>query len=251
LNTQDSIYNLILQRAKNGQKSIAVLIDPDKQTEDELIDLVQLNEKLPFDYYFIGGSLLYTSRFENTVKVIKEHSKKPCIIFPGSFEQVSNHADALLLLSLISGRNPEYLIGNHVLAAPKLKKSNIEVISTGYLLIESGKLTTATYISHTLPIPSNKPEIAATTAYAGYLIGMKIMYLDGGSGAEFPVPQSIIKAVKNEVPTPLIVGGGIKTVNDIKNTFNAGADIVVIGTALEKNPDLLKKLTEYNSLKYA
>ncbi len=250
LNTSSSIYNEIENNAKQGKKSIAVLIDPDKHNQRELTDLIQQYENLPFDYYFIGGSLLYTNRFESTVKTIKENSKKPCIIFPGSFEQVSQYADALLLLSLISGRNPEYLIGNHVLAAPKLKKSNLEVISTGYLLIESGKLTTASYISHTIPIPYNKPEIAVTTAYAGYLIGMKAMYLDGGSGAEFPVPTSIIKAVKQEVPVPLIVGGGIKSDKDIAKAFNAGADIVVIGNALEENPDLLKELTEKNNIKY-
>ena len=251
MNSQATIYKQILTNAENGKKSVAVLIDPDKHTTTELVDLIHSYEKLPFDYYFVGGSLLYTNRFESTVGLIKKHSSKPCVIFPGSFEQVSRSADAILLLSLISGRNPEYLIGNHVLAAPKLKKSNLEVISTGYMLIESGKLTTASYVSNTIPIPYNKPEIAATTAYAGYLIGMKAMYLDAGSGADFPVPPTIIKAVKNDVPLPLIVGGGIKSSEEIQNAFSAGADIVVIGNALEENPQLLHELTQKQGLNYA
>ncbi len=251
MNKNTDIYRKILQNARNGKKSVAVLIDPDKHTTEQLVEKIRHFEALDFDYYFVGGSLLYTNRFENTVKIIKQYSQKPCIIFPGSFEQVSPSADALLLLSLISGRNPEYLIGNHVLAAPKLKACDLEIISTGYLLIESGKLTTASYISHTVPIPYNKPEIAATTAYAGYLIGMKAMYLDGGSGAEFPVPQTIIKAVKTEVPLPLIVGGGMRSKKDIDRAFSAGADIVVIGNALEQNPELIFELTNENSFKNA
>jgi putative glycerol-1-phosphate prenyltransferase len=186
---------------------------------------------------------MVSDHFRQCVSWAKQHIEKPIVIFPGSPEQISEEADAILLLSLISGRNPELLIGNHVQAAPRLAKSQLEIISTGYMLIDCGKSTTASYISQTFPIPYNKPEIAAVTAMAGEMIGMKCMYLDGGSGAEQPVSTAMIKAVREAVETPIIVGGGIRHEDQVREAFLAGADLVVVGTAIEENPEMLFALS--------
>ena len=184
---------------------------------------------------------------DEVVKTLKAHLSVPIVLFPGNWNQISNHADALLFLSLISGRNPDLLIGQHVHAAPILKTTSLEVISTGYMLIDCGRQTTASYMSHTLPIPYNKPDIAAATALAGEYLGMKLIYMDGGSGAEQPISRAMIKKVASAVELPIIVGGGIRTEDDAAAAYSAGADIVVVGTAVENEPELLFSFNEIKS----
>jgi putative glycerol-1-phosphate prenyltransferase len=235
----NSIYTQILSNTKKNKKQLAVLIDPDKQNTKELDGLIEKANKYKLDFWLVGGSLLVSGDLDETVKYLKNKSEIPVILFPGSPNQISKYADGILFLSLISGRNPEMLIGNHVIAAPYIKKTNLEVLSTGYLIIDAGKQTTASYISNSTPIPQNKPEIAACTALAGQYLGLKNIYLDAGSGAQQPVSNEIIKEVKKVIDIPLIVGGGIKNKNQIESAYKAGADIVVIGNALEKNDSLL------------
>jgi putative glycerol-1-phosphate prenyltransferase len=179
------------------------------------------------------------------IGLIKEEISIPVIIFPGSVHQISHKADGILFLSLISGRNPEFLIGSQVVAAPLLKRTSLEVLSTGYVLVDSGVQTTASYISNTTPLPRDKADIAVATALASEMIGHKLLYLDGGSGAKYEVPKEMIYAVKKNISIPLIVGGGINTKEKLETAFNAGADIVVIGTAIEKNQDFLDDIIEY------
>lgn len=221
---------------------LALLIDPDRHDASELLSLLHKANELQIDFFFIGGSLLYKDHLEETLDLIKSHSSIPTVLFPGSVLQVSAKADALLFLSLISGRNPELLIGSHVIAAPYVKQAGIESIATGYMLIESGRMTTAHYVSGAMPIPHNKPEIAACTAMAGEMLGLKIMYLDGGSGAEYPVSAAMIAEVRKAVDTPIIVGGGIKTSEDARKALMAGADVIVVGNSIEKNPSLMADL---------
>jgi phosphoglycerol geranylgeranyltransferase len=234
--------NSILSYFSSAGKKLAVLIDPDKQDVSAIPSLVKTIEESGADFIFVGGSLLINDAFGKTVESIKKLSKLPVIIFPGSPSQISSQADAILLLSLISGRNPELLIGQHVLAAPKLKESGLEILPTGYMLIESGNITTASYISNTLPVPANKPEIAACTALAGEQLGMKLIYLDGGSGAKNPVPLEMIQEVKKVISVPLIVGGGIRTAEMAYNACKAGADVIVVGTAFEKDAAVLGEI---------
>lgn len=236
------IYSLILERSKQGQKQLAVLVDPDKH---EISDFAPLAKKLgsyPIDYFMIGGSLLSKDLLDECLKAFKEHTKIPLIIFPGGVMQVNPRADALLFLSLISGRNADLLIGKHVESVPYILQANLEAISTGYILVNGGNMTTAQYISNTFPVPSDKPDIAALTAKAGEMLGMKMIYLDAGSGAHQSVPTAMIKMVKKMIQTPLMVGGGIKSVTEAKEKLEAGADLIVLGTALEKNIDLLDEM---------
>lgn len=239
-----SLLSLISEQTSNHRKQYAVLLDPDDVTMNQLDKVILLAEKAGVDYFFIGGSLITKNNFEEVASHLKSNSSIPLAIFPGSVFQVTSHADAILFLSLISGRNPEYLIGQHVQAAPHLANSNLEVIPTGYMLIESGGLTTALYMSSSMPIPSDKPEIAMATAMAGEMMGQKLMYLDGGSGAKYPVPRKIISAVKENVSCPVVVGGGLKTEKDIRNACLAGADIVVTGNIIEKDPSLISSFTD-------
>lgn len=222
---------------------LAVLIDPDKLSTN-LIDSINQSNKV--DLILIGGSLLHKETLSNAVDIIKKRSDLPCFIFPGNHVQIDENADGILLLSLISGRNADFLIGQHVVAAPFLKQSGLQIISTGYMLVDCGKSTTASYISNTNPIPYDKPEIAACTALAGSQLGMKHFYLDGGSGAQQPVNEEMIRQVKDATDCFTTVGGGIKTIADIKKAWNAGADMVVIGTAFEKDPSFLADLTQLN-----
>jgi geranylgeranylglyceryl phosphate synthase family protein len=168
---------------------------------------------------------------------LKKHLEVPVVIFPGSPSQIDSEADGILLLSLISGRNADLLIGRHVEAAPALKRSGLEVLPTGYLLVDGGSPTTASYVSGTLPIPRNKPEIASATAMAGEMLGLRLMYLDGGSGASGVVPPDVIGAVTESVEVPIFVGGGIRSADDIDTAHDAGADVVVVGTAFEASPE--------------
>lgn len=221
-------------------KSLLILIDPDKVTEHDLTRLVSYDD-LPF-CWLVGGSLLMESKFEAVVQFLKKHSKNPVVIFPGNNIQVSKNADAILFLSLLSGRNPEYLIGQHVIAAPKIKASGIDTIPTGYLLVDGGAETSVSYISNTKPIPRDKPEIAVATAMAAELLGKKLLYLEAGSGAKLTIPSSTVKQIKSAISIPLIVGGGIRDLDTIEKTFAAGADHVVIGNHIEKNPAFLEDL---------
>ena len=231
------LYDLILKKLEN-KKLLTLLIDPENYSEQQLVQTIKTAEIAEFDFFLIGGSLV-SVEIENVILNIKRHSDKPVVIFPGSLLQISPAADALLLLSLISGRNPEYLIGNHVIAAPYLKRTQMDVIPTGYILIENDHTTSVEYISNTKPIPGNKHDLVTATAIAGEMLGHKLIYLESGSGASYPVSYELIDKVKSNINIPLIVGGGIKNKTDVESTFKAGADIVVVGNAIEKNVELL------------
>jgi phosphoglycerol geranylgeranyltransferase len=233
-------YDLLLQRRSQGKKSLAVLIDPDKT--QRLPELLRIAESAPPDFFFVGGSFMSDGNLENCIAQIRAASDIPIIIFPGTTMQISPAADAILLLSVISGRNAELLIGRHVAAAPVLRKSGLEIIPTGYMLIESGAVTTVNYISNTQPIPRDKNSIAACTAMAGEQLGMKLIYLEAGSGAQLPVTNAMVESVRASISVPLIVGGGLKTKAEIAERFAAGADVIVIGNVLEENPGLLSEL---------
>lgn len=234
-----------IQEARLKQrKLLAVLIDPDCASEEQLIHLVEQARKGPADLIFVGGSLLLRDALDQCVASIQDHCDIPVVLFPGSVMQLSPRADALLFLSLISGRNPEFLIGHQVVAAPYLRQMDLEVMSTGYMLIESGKPTTASYMSGTDPIPHQKPEIAASTAMAGELLGMKLIYMDGGSGAEIPISETMIRQVRASVDIPIIVGGGINSAEKAQSNCQAGADVIVVGNALETDPHLLQEIAQ-------
>jgi geranylgeranylglyceryl phosphate synthase family protein len=238
------IYTSIINSKAKGLKQLAVLIDPDKVDGNHLPELINRCVDSNVDYIFVGGSLLTKGNLHSTIEAIKSLCSIPVLIFPGSHQQIEPNADALLLLSLISGRNPELLIGQHVIAAPFIKKSGLEVLPTGYLLIESGTQTTVQYISNTTPLPSNKPEISACTALAGELLGMKLIFAEAGSGALNAVPEKIIKAIRDVISVPLIVGGGIRTAEQARKSCDAGADIIVVGNILEKEPELVNEIAE-------
>ncbi|MEQ9285797.1 MAG: geranylgeranylglyceryl/heptaprenylglyceryl phosphate synthase [Cyclobacteriaceae bacterium] len=238
--TTNNILADLVYKKKNGLKSFAVLIDPDKVDDmGDVVKLVNLCVENKVDYIFVGGSLIVNDNFSNVISTIKTISSIPTIIFPGNNIQIDPSADAILFLSLISGRNPDMLIGQHVLSAPILKRSKLEVIPTGYMLINSGNQTSASYMSNTTPIPGNKPTIASSTAMAGEMLGLKLIYLDAGSGANQPVSQKIISNVSRCIDIPLIVGGGINSLGKVSNALEAGADLIVIGNAIEKDQDLL------------
>ncbi|MFN0202612.1 MAG: geranylgeranylglyceryl/heptaprenylglyceryl phosphate synthase [Bacteroidia bacterium] len=230
LNTYSNFTTL----KKEGRKGFAVLLDPDKITLDDVPEIVETALSTHVTYFFVGGSLLVNANIHQIIPAIKQLCQIPVILFPGSIQQIVPSADAIFFLSLISGRNPELLIGNHVLAAPFLKQTSLEILPTGYILIESGKMTTVNYISNTLPIPSDKPDIAACTAMAGEMLGLRLIYMDGGSGAQTPIPAPVISAVSKHVDIPIIVGGGIRTLEEANSAWNAGADVIVIGNAIEK-----------------
>ena len=235
---------MIYKKIKNSkQAKLAVLIDPDKQNADSLMTLLELSANCKVDFFFIGGSLLVERNFESTIKIIKAHSNIPVVIFPGSNYQLSGRADAILFLSLISGRNPEYLIGQQVVAAPMIKKMGLEAISTGYILVDGGRISSTAYITQTLPVPHTKVDIAVATAQAGEMLGMKMIYLEAGSGAKNPVSAGMIKAVKQKISVPLVVGGGIRTAEQAEEICTAGADIIVVGNALEETPGLLVEIS--------
>ena len=220
------------------KKSIGLLLDPDKAVAGQLERLLRVAETSKTDYLLAGGSITF-NHIDTFIDSLKELSRIPVVLFPGNLLQISLKADKILLLSLISGRNPELLIGNHVIAAPFLREAREKVISTGYILISCGTKTSVEYISQTNAIPADKPEIAVATALAGEMLGMKLIYLEAGSGADNPVPVSIIEAVKENISIPLAVGGGIRTKNDVERIFQAGADLIILGNGCEKNPELL------------
>jgi|TARA_B110000467_G_scaffold142801_1_gene144425 phosphoglycerol geranylgeranyltransferase len=239
-----SIYNNILKSKKEGKKIFAILIDPDKQTNEELLETVNIANNSNVDYFFVGGSLLINNSLEQSILTIKSNSSIPVVLFPGNAMQVSENADAILFLSLISGRNPEMLIGQQVITAPLLKQTDLEVLSTGYMLIDSGKPTTVSYMSNTTPIPYEKNYVAACTAMAGEMLGLKLIFMDGGSGAKTPISSQMIKSVSDNVDVPLIIGGGICSADKALENCQAGADIIVVGNAIEKENGLIKEISE-------
>ncbi len=238
------VYSTIRERKQQNKKSLAVLIDPDKTSPDHCIGIAKEATLCNLDFFFIGSSILTQNHLHDCIKALKNTCNIPVILFPGNIMQVSGEADAILFLSLISGRNPELLIGNHVLSAPLIRSSKLEVIPTGYMLIDSGSPTSASYMSQTFPIPHNKNDIAECTAMAGELLGMKAIYLDAGSGARFPVSTSMVSAVRNKIEVPLIVGGGIKSAEKAIELCQAGADIIVVGNALETEQGLMAELAD-------
>lgn len=221
-----------------GKRSIALLLDPDKTKGDSLKNILRIAEECKTDYILAGGSLTFTS-IDNLIDAIREVCSIPVVLFPGNLLQLTHKADIILLLSLISGRNPELLIGNHVIAAPYLKDIREKLLSVGYILINCGTKTSVEYISQTEAIPSDKPEIAVATALAGEMLGLQMIYLEAGSGAKSPVPVNMVKAVRENISIPLIVGGGIKNRNEVKEIFSAGANLIILGNGCEKNPGLL------------
>jgi phosphoglycerol geranylgeranyltransferase len=221
---------------------IAVLIDPDKASDSQLDTLIFNPSFNQVDFIFVGGSLVTDGSIKTCLERLKKRTTKPLIIFPGSPNQIDNAADAILLLSLISGRNSDLLIGRHVESAHKLKRSGLELLSTGYILVDGGRTTTVSYISGTTPIPNDKPGIAAATALAGTQLGHQLIYLDCGSGASNHASPKLIAAVKNEIDVPVIVGGGITSQADAEAVFRAGADVVVVGNKLEEDPGFLGEL---------
>jgi phosphoglycerol geranylgeranyltransferase len=238
------VLDLIKTRRNSGIASLAVLIDPDFSDKNHLSELIHLCNKARVDFLFVGGSLVRLDRLDFVLDYISEHSDIPVILFPGDIHQISPKADAFLLLSLISGRNPEYLIGKQVLAAPMLKRSGLEIISTAYMVVDGGAPTTVSYMSNTFPLPNDKPGIAASTALAGELLGFQVSYLDTGSGAQRMVHPDIIKAVRKETNNPIIVGGGIRSSEMALQLVKAGADVIVIGNAFEQNPELIQDIAD-------
>lgn len=235
----DSLY----RKFADGKKKFAPLIDPDKYSSGKMKEVADLCESSRVDFILYGGSLLIRDHFESHLDILKSHCQSPVILFPGSFFQVSGKADGILLLSMISGRNPDLLIGNHVIAAPYLRASGLEILPTGYVVIGDTSSAVA-YMSHSAPIPSDKEDIAASTAMAGEMMGLKIIYLEAGSGAAMPVPPALISRVRQSIDIPLIAGGGIRTVKQARAALDAGADTVVVGNALEKDPGLIRLMTE-------
>ena len=236
------IYHSILEKKKKGQKSFAILVDPDKATASSLSALVKLAAEARADYFFVGGSLVVSDNLDACVLQIKQHCSIPVLLFPGSPAQISRHADALLYLSLISGRNADLLIGQHVISAPFVKKSGLEIISTGYMVIDGGAPTTVSYISNATPIPADKNEIALCTAMAGEMLGKQIIYMDAGSGAKKAISEEMIAAVAQNIEVPLVIGGGIRDAEKAYLNCKAGADVIVVGNAIEEDPLLVKEM---------
>ncbi len=245
------IFNQIANIQQQQKRGLAVLLDPDKLGDNESRRrIISMASNCGVDLFFVGGSLMTEDHLNACFDDIRKFTSIPSVLFPGSPVQLRKGADALLFLSLISGRNPELLIGQHVIAAPLIKQYGLEAISTGYMLVDCGRSTTASYISGTAPLPYDKPEIAAATALAGELLGNKVFYLDGGSGAATSVSSKMISAVRKAVSAPLIVGGGIRTPEQAEAAYDAGADIVVIGTAFEENPDLILDINAIRHSKF-
>lgn len=235
----------MLLKITSTPKAIAVLIDPEKADNgDRLLDLIKKSEFAGVNYLFIGGSSVTRKEFNATVDFIKSHSKLPLIIFPGSSQQISPKADAILYLSLLSGRNPDFLIGHHLQSANELFEMEIEVIPTAYLLIDGGTRSSVAYVSQTSPIPRDKHSIVRQTAIAGKLQGKKLIYLDAGSGAIHPVPSEMIREL-TDLDLPIIIGGGIRSLDQINSAHAAGASIVVIGNKLEEDSDFLLDIHSY------
>lgn len=236
--------NHILELFKRP-KQVAVLIDPEKcQSETELHQLIERINFSGVDFVFVGGSSVTETEFNFTVDILSQHLRVPLIIFPGSSDQVSDKAQAILYLSLLSGRNPDYLIGHHVQSAQKVADANIEVIPTAYLLVDGGSKSSVAYVSQTTPIPRDKESIVRQTALAGKLQGKQVIFLDAGSGAQYAVPVNLVQSVR-KLDLPVIIGGGIRSITEIEELHAAGANIVVVGNKIEEEVDFLIDLHEY------
>lgn len=237
-----SVYNDILSVKAKQEKLLAILIDPDKFDIKSLSQFANKINHSIITHVFVGGSTVELKVTQKLVAALKPLTKLPIVLFPGDVTQISKDADAILFLSLISGRNPKYLIEKQIEAVSILKNTDLEVIPTGYILIENGKETAVQKVTETLPIPTALHTLVADTAKAGELMGKKIIYLEAGSGALHPVPLQMIKFVKQDLTIPLIVGGGIRSKQQLDNAYSAGADLVVIGTAFEENHDFFEEL---------
>lgn len=236
------IYQSLLERKNHGKKSFAVLIDPDKVNDEKMEKIIRLSCAAKVDYFLVGGSLVISSYLDECVQIIKRNCNIPVLLFPGNSTYVSIYADALLYLSLISGRNPDLLIGQHVVSAPAIKKSGLEIMSTGYMVIDGGAPTTVSYISNASPLPADKNEIAMCTAMAGEMLGMKIIYMDAGSGARRAISETMIEQVSSSIQVPLIIGGGITDPEKAYLNCKAGADVIVVGNAIEKDETLIMEM---------
>jgi phosphoglycerol geranylgeranyltransferase len=232
-----NIYQILLQSKAANQKLLAILIDPDKVDLKSIISLSKKINQSPATHIFVGGSSFDGNHLDELILNLKQNTNIPIILFPGNPSQISDKADGILFLTLLSGRNPDYLIEHQVDAVPILKKTNLEIISTGYLLIESGTETAVERVSKTKPLSISNPEYILQTAQAGELLGNKLIYLEAGSGAKNSIPLEIISLISKNIDIPLIVGGGIRSISEIKKAHQAGADLVVIGTAFENDTD--------------
>lgn len=241
---EKQIYKALCSRKLSGKKSFGLLIDPDNVNEEKIDKLMPLAIDAAVDYFLVGGSLVISDYLDDCVRSIKRSCDIPVLLFPGNNTQVSKYADALLYLSLISGRNPDLLIGQHVISAPSVKKSGIEIISTGYMVIDGGAPTTVSYISNATPLPADKVDIAMCTAMAGEMLGLKLIYMDAGSGAKTPITESMIRRVSSNIEVPLIIGGGIKDPEKAYLNCKAGADMIIIGNAIEKDSSLIREMAE-------
>lgn len=241
--TKNVLYTIIENKLAKKQKIFSVLIDPDKQKFSELLKTIETCNNSNIDFFLVGGSIITNGNIDNTVHAIKENSSIPVILFPGSHNHLTTKADGILFLSLISGRNPDFLIGNQLKATPTLKKSALEIIPTGYLLVDSGNITTAIKVSETPPIKHDDSELAATTALTGQYLGQKLIYIDGGSGAQQPISSEMITKTKEALDIPLIIGGGIKSASAARSIYKAGADIIVIGNGAEEKRNLIDEVS--------
>lgn len=237
-----NIYKNLCALKAEGKTAFAVLVDPDKMSASQMGHMAQLCTEAGVDYLLVGGSLLMAHHLDDCIRNFKSETDIPVLLFPGSPAQVTPFADGLLYLSLISGRNPELLIGQHVVSAPAVKASGLEVLSTGYMVIDGGQPTTVSYMSGSLPIPADKPDIALCTAWAGEMQGKHIIYMDAGSGARMPVSEEMIRKVSSNIELPLFIGGGLRTPERVAASCRAGANVVVVGNAIEKDPALIKEL---------
>jgi len=242
------LSNPIFQQFKSKTGQIAVLIDPEEtNSEEKLQRIVEKAEFSKIDYFFIGGSTVTRKDFKQVTSILKRLTRIPLVVFPGDYQQLSNDADALLYLSLLSGRNPEYLIGQHVKSAQEVLQLDLEVIPTAYILIEGGNQSSVAYVSQTTPIPREKTAIALNTAIAGSLQGKQVIYFDAGSGAKKSIDAKLVKQLKNQLDTIVIVGGGIRSVEQIENLKEAGASVIVIGNKIEEDIDFLLEIQNYKS----
>ena len=238
-----NVYQYIQENRKAGKKLFAILIDPDKQNKKELKQIVEKAKSAKADLLFVGGSLLTNDSLNSCIETLKKNCDIPVVLFPGNAMQVNDKADAILFLSLISGRNAEMLIGKQVITAPILKQSSLELLPTGYMLIDSGKPTTASYMSNTTPIPHEKNAVATCTAMAGEMLGLKCIFMDGGSGALTPISENMIASVRKSIDIPLIIGGGISSGKKAAANCQAGADVIVVGNAIEKDENLIEEIS--------
>lgn len=247
--SKNRVSKILKELHSTGNKGLAWLVDPDKFKNAGLFEEEYAWVKdSRLDFIFVGGSQFSRDNFKEVVSSLKRIAGEiPVVIFPGSQIQLAEEADAVLFLSLISGRNPEYLIGQQVLAAPLVKKMKLEVLPTAYMLVNEGEITSVHYVSQTLPLPNSKPNLAKATALAGFYLGMKYFYMDAGSGAKSPVSCEVIKSVKSVTNNPIIVGGGLDSLEKVKTAYDSGADLLVIGNAIEKDPGFLAEVLEYKA----